>query len=177
MVGMPSRRNRRTALARMTRSIILPIDDRLLGGQGLALLSPRTPRESAKLRPVCESDVSPEFLGKREKVIPPTGFPMKPCVEALPAGRDDHLERDDSFELFDQTELLLEGDRLVIDFMEKHVEVFGRRRAIVTRTLLQYGLGRMGAVLESFRGVEVGVFRDEAEARAWLLRAESAAAS
>ena len=58
----PRRENLRIACSRSmeleaTGSVVLPINDRLLGGQWFALLSSRPPREPAKLGPVCEPDV------------------------------------------------------------------------------------------------------------------------
>jgi hypothetical protein len=63
----------------------------------------------------------------------------------------------------------------VVAFFDEHGDVFSRRRAVLVATTLQYGLARIAAVLESFRGVDVGVFRAEDAAVAWLLRPGRAA--
>ena len=44
----------------------------------------------------------------------------------------------------------------------------GGRCAVLTGSLLQYGLARMGAGFASRHGVEIHVFRDMGEARRWL---------
>jgi hypothetical protein len=47
---------------------------------------------------------------------------------------------------------------------------FDHRCALLVRGAARYGLMRMAAVWAELRGVEARVFRDEQEARNWLLR-------
>ena len=52
----------------------------------------------------------------------------------------------------------------------------GRPLVVVVSGLLHYGLGNMMASIISLRGVPVAVFRDVAEAEAWMEQATAASA-
>ncbi|MFL5562242.1 MAG: STAS/SEC14 domain-containing protein [Gemmatimonadaceae bacterium] len=58
--------------------------------------------------------------------------------------------------------------RAMADFLASHAERFGRRLALVASSDAAFGLMRLGAVGLEQKGVDSRVFRDLAEAEAWL---------
>lgn len=60
--------------------------------------------------------------------------------------------------------------RTMAQFLAAHGARFSHRLAVVTGSDVAFGLMRVGAVEAEWGGVEPMVFRDLAEARAWLLR-------
>ena len=58
--------------------------------------------------------------------------------------------------------------RAMADFLASHAERFGRRLALVATSDVAFGLMRLGAVSVEQKGVDSRVFRDVAEAEAWL---------
>jgi hypothetical protein len=58
--------------------------------------------------------------------------------------------------------------RVAFHFLH-HRERFGNRGALVVEGLARYGLMRMASTWVHLRGIDMRVFRNEPEARAWLL--------
>ena len=59
--------------------------------------------------------------------------------------------------------------RTMARFVATHAERFGRRLALLADTDAAFGLMRLGAVAVEEQGVETSVFRDAAQAEAWLV--------
>jgi hypothetical protein len=56
----------------------------------------------------------------------------------------------------------------VVDYFAAHPRFFSGRRALVTRTLLQYGMARVAEAIEDAEDNAVRAFRNESDARAYL---------
>lgn len=59
--------------------------------------------------------------------------------------------------------------REMADYFVARAPRFGNRAALVVEGALRYGLMRMAAAWVEVHGVDAQVFRDEGEARRWLL--------
>lgn len=90
----------------------------------------------------------------------------------FPAGAGLLLDMRKSESVFDRSTREM---RDITEYFASHAEPLGNRIALLVEGLARYGLMRMAAAWADLAGVEAGVFRDEAKARAWLeAKAEAA---